>query len=47
MDTSKSFEDELRAEVAKIRAAYPWLEESTIERYAEQAIKNKQENKTF
>ena len=36
--------DELKAEMAKIRAAYPWLEESTIERYAEQAIKHKYEN---
>lgn len=33
--------DELAAEVAKIREAYPWLGEQTILRYAEQAITNK------
>lgn len=33
--------EELAALVADIREAYPWLEEQTILRYAEQAIKNK------
>ena len=37
-------EEEVRQECAKIRAAYPWLEETTIERYAEQALKNKHKN---
>lgn len=40
MDTSV-FADEMRAEAEKIRTAYPWLEEATIERFAEQTIKNR------
>ena len=33
--------DELHAEVCKIRSAYPWLQEETILRYAEQCVKNR------
>ena len=39
-----SAEEEKQAEMAKIREHYPWLEECTIERYAEQVIKNKYAN---
>ena len=33
--------NELAQEMAKIREAYPWLDEATIERYAEQIIKKR------
>lgn len=36
--------DELEKQIKIIRAAYPWLEEDTIQRYAEQAVKNKIKN---
>ena len=37
-------ETELGAEMAKIREAYPWLEERTIEHFAREALKNKEAN---
>lgn len=36
--------DAVKAEMAKIRAEYPWLEEATIERYAEQIVKKRNSN---
>ena len=39
---TKSYsEDELRDMCARIRKDYNWLDERTIERFAEQALKNK------
>lgn len=32
---------ELAQEMAKIREAYPWLDDATIERYAEQIVKKR------
>lgn len=38
--------DELARECAKIREAYPWLEDSRVQFFAELVIKNRHKNDT-